>query len=314
MRRIGWPVAFCLAFTAAAEAEESDRIPDLARAMLAVAYESGDAAEIKAVTKAVAAVFPDYAGAIESQSQARINAIAAPPPETAGESSGGGSLYSSAGVFAVRPWDGKIKASAAFASGNSENLAAGLLVDAAREDGNWVHNIDIFLDFGRSKGVLNQKRWGAAYQLDYKFNKRTYAYGRFAYEEDEFSGFDYRLFAGAGIGHFLSLDEAFKWKVEGGPGYRYSPIDATREIENEFALYGSSETDWILRDGVVMEQDFNITWTSPTTTVRSVSSLTTELTDSIATGISFEFRYETNPPAGRVQSDKIARASLVYGF
>ena len=313
MRRIGWPAAFCLAFTAVAQAEEADRIPDLARAMLEVAYESGDPAEIKAVTKALTAVFPDYAPAIEAQSQARIDALGSPPPKAASKNESG-SLYSGAGVFAVRPWDGKIKASAAFASGNSDNLAAGLLVDAARTDGNWVHNIDIFLDFGRSKGVLNQKRWGAAYQLDYKFNKRTYAYGRFAYEEDEFSGFDYRLFAGGGMGHFLSLNDAFMWKVEGGPGYRYSPIDATREIENEFALYGSSETDWTIRDGVVMEQDFNVTWTSPTTTFRSVSSLTTELTESIATGISFEFRYETNPPAGRVQSDKIARASLVYGF
>ena len=70
----------------------------------------------------------------------------------------------------------------------------------------------------------------------------------------------------------------------------------------------------MITEGVTLEQDVNGTWTSPTTTIQSITSLTTALTDSISTGLSFEFRYETNPPFGRVKSDRVARASLIYGF
>lgn len=299
---------------APAAAQETATIPDIAQALLKAAYESGDADEIAAVAKAVKAVFPDYQAAIEEQTAAQLAAIA--PPET----SGGDALApeetppSGSGVLAVRPWDGKINASAVFSSGNSENSAVGFSVDAAREAGNFVHNVTGFFDLGRSGGVTNQKRWGAAYQLDYQFGERTYAYGRISYEEDEFSGFDYRLFTGAGLGHFFYQSEPFAWKVEGGPGFRYSPIDLTREIDQQFALYAASEMDWLIREGVTLEQDVNVTWTSPTTTVQSITALTTKLTDQLSTALSFEYRYETDPPDGRENTDTIARASLVYGF
>ena len=91
-------------------------------------------------------------------------------------------------------------------------------------------------------------------------------------------------------------------------------IDITRDIEKEFAVYAASETDWLIREGLKLEQDFNVTWTSPTTTFQSVTSLTTEIWGDISTGLTFEYRYETNPPLGRENTDTIAKASLIYGF
>ena len=85
-------------------------------------------------------------------------------------------------------------------------------------------------------------------------------------------------------------------------------------MEEEFALYGATEIDWVIRDGLVFEQDFNATWTEPTTTFQSITALTTKLTDSLSTAISYEYRYETSPPPGRENTDTTARASLTYGF
>ena len=61
-------------------------------------------------------------------------------------------------------------------------------------------------------------------------------------------------------------------------------------------------------------QDLNATWTEPTTTFQSVTTLNTKLTEALSTGLSFEYRYETEPPEGRENFDAIARASLIYGF
>ena len=302
-------------------AQNNGLIPNIAQALLEAAYESGDPAEIAAATKAVKAVFPDYEAAISDQSATKISALI--PAEASGGTPAQAPVAvahtiaaktPTGGLFAVSPWEGKIEASALFSSGNSENSAVGILIDASRVSGSFVHNVDAFFNLGSSAGVLNQKRWGAAYKLDYTLSERTYAYGRIAYEEDEFSGFDYRLFAGAGLGHYFAKSDHFTWKVEGGPGYRYSPIDLTREIDQNFAAYASSEIDWLIREGLTFEQDWNVTWTSPTTTFQSITSLNTVLWGDISTGISFEYRYETNPPLGRENTDTLAKASLIYGF
>lgn len=303
-----------IAVAAPAAAQDNAPIPDLAQALLDAAYATGDPAEIAAVAKAVKTVFSDYEIAVATQTDEQIAALTpvnAPsepivPDANASRSNGG--------AFALSPWDGKIETSALFSSGNSDNSAVGVLIDASRTDGNFVHNFDAFFNLGASEGILNQKRWGAAYKLDYNFGDRTYAYGRFSYEEDEFSGFDYRLFAGAGLGHFLFQSDPFTWKVEGGPGFRYSPIDDTGEIDQQFAAYAASETDWVIREGVLFEQDFAVTYTDITTTLQSVTSLSTQLWGSISTGVSFEYRRETNPPTGRENTDTIAKAAVSYGF
>jgi len=289
-------------------------IPDIAQALLRTAYETRDPAEIVAVARAVKAVFPDNAEAINAQSQAALAALAAAPQDEDGAAQPPPPSPQPSGLFALRPWEGKINASGLLSDGNSENIAGGLAVEGARKAGPLTHNVKGFVDIGRSGGVTNQKRWGASYQLNVDLSDRTYAYARILYEEDEFSGFDYRIFSGAGLGHFFYDVETFAWKIEGGPGFRYSPIDETREVDQNAAFFASTEVDWVIRDGVTFSQDLNATWTEPTTTLQSVTKLDTKLTEAISTGLSFEYRYETDPPADRENFDAIARASLIYGF
>lgn len=308
--------AVALSLLSVAYAEDAVPIPDLAKALLDAAAQSGEPAEIEAVAKATKAVFPDYAAGIDATAAAYVAALA-PPAETPAEAPKPkpSEIPAARGAYlSVDPWDGKIQAGASYASGNSDNISVGLKLDAIRDVGAWTHNFKAFADIAESNGASSQKRWGLSYKLDYNFGDLTYAYGRVSYENDHFSGFDYRLFGGAGLGHYFYQSEAFSLKAEGGPGYRYSPISHSDAIERLFAFYGSTEIDWTIRDGVVFEQDFNVTWTNPTTSYQSVTAVTTQLTDSISMGLSFEYRYETNPPMGRVNADEVARATLVYGF
>lgn len=300
----------CVSLSAHAQEVNQPELPDLARAMLQSAYETNDPDQVSAVANAAKSVFPEYADAIEAVSARQVAELTPPPAATVADEP----PKPTGGLFALAPWDGKLQAGASFASGNSDNTAVGVLLDATRSSGNFRHNITGYFDIADASGVRTQKRWGAAYQLDYNFSERAYAFGRFSYDEDEFSGFDYRLFGGGGIGYYLAKGEPLNWKIEGGPGYRYSLIDDTRETNGDIAIYAASETDWIIREGFLFEQDFSVTWTDPTTTFISLTSLTTALTDSISTGISFEYRYETNPPLGRENTDTVFRANLAYGF
>lgn len=293
-------------------AQQAAPVPDIGQAMLDAAYETGDANDIEAVAAAVKRVFPDYSDAIDSQTAERLAALEPAPADDA--DGGDGPQNLERGLFALEPWEGEVKLGANRATGNSDNIAVGFGLEASRPTGDFVHNIRAFADLARQNDETTQKRWGAAYKLDYQLSDRTYAFTRFSYEEDEFSGFDYRLFAGAGLGHFIYDTENLSWSVEGGPGYRYSPIDDTREIEQQFALYGSTEFDWTIREGVVFEQDVNVTWTQATSTLQSITALRTNITEALATLLSYEYRFETDPPEDRARIDTIARVSIVYGF
>ena len=293
----------------------AQEMPDLARALLEAAAETGEADQVYAVANAVKEVFPDYSEAIDQEADNMASALTPPepvappvPPEAPQEPSQPG------GILGLGQWTGTFGAGATLATGNSENIAAGLSIDAKRATGKLTHNVKAGIDLASASGVRTQKRWYGSYQLDINFSERTYAYSRFSYDEDEFSGFDYRLFGGAGLGHFLYKSEPFTWKIEGGPGYRFSPIDDTRETESEFALYASTEVDWQIRDGVLFEQNVNATWTDPTSTIESLTALTTTLTNTLSTSLSYRVRYETNPPDGRENTDTLLKASVNYGF
>ncbi len=296
-------------------------LPDIPRALLENAKATGDTAKVANVAEAAMAVFPDSAEAISAYSKLIVNELA-PPEELAEEATP--EVVTTGGFFAISPWEGKIVGTAARATGNSINTAYGVALDAARKVGKFTHNVEGSIDIASAGAVnvadstLTQRRLYLGYQLDYDFSDRLYGYARASYEDDRFSGFDYRLFGSAGLGYLIYDNERLKWKVEGGPGYRYSVLDQPvlggDDTDSQFAFYASSETDWTIRDGLLFEQDLSFIWTSSTSTFISQTAVTTAVSDSISVGASYLYRFETNPPLGQVQTDTLLRASVTYGF
>jgi len=301
-------LAAMLAISPAAAAASEAKLPDLAKAMVDAAVKTGDPAQVKAVVSAASEVFPQSADAIAAYGAPIADGLEPPPPPPPPP----------ADEPKINPtfgaWEGKIAGSAAVASGNSENTAVGFALEARHEGEKIAHNIAGYIDIGSTGGVQNLKRWGASYQLDYKFSERAYSFARFAYDEDQFSGFDYRLFAGAGAGYYIARSDPFTWKVEAGPGYRYSPVDDDRTVQKNFAVFASTDLDWTIREGLKFGQHFSATWTNPTTTLVSITSLDAALTSSLAAGLAYELRHETNPPLGRLKTDRLLRATISYSY
>lgn len=344
MKSVASPFAFLTVLAvlpAAAQPAASGRgaaepLPALARALIDAAYRTEDPAQVAAVANAAKEVFPGFEAAIGAYADARRAALESPlltggtgdevivtaeaprEKETPKVDSRPDEVDFKPGkapeFLGLGPWTGKVAASGVIATGNSRNAAAGLQVEAHRKVGALTHHFTGLFDYGKSKGVATQQRWGAGHKLDIKLENGTYGYARAAYDEDAFSGFDYKLFGGLGAGRHIYAKDNFKWKIEGGPGYQYAPIDDSREIDQRFAVYASSEVDWVIRDGLKFEQDLSATWTSPTTTLVSQSSLNTVLTDTISAGMVYLYRYETHPPAGKVNEDTTFRLNLTYGF
>ncbi len=226
-------------------------------------------------------------------------------------------------------WDGNIELGFANATGNSENTTLGFRVDAKKIIDRTTHNVFGHANYTESEGIETQNNYGVGYQLDQKVSDRTYYFGRATYDNDQFSGFDYRVFAGGGLGYWIVDNETRKWKIDGGPGVRFSkttavvpgedgvPLDAVpvpSVEETEFSAYAGSDFDWVIRDGVVFEHDLGLTYSESSSTLSTRFGLTTQLTERMSSGISYQIDYETDPPAGREDTDTLLKASLLFGF
>ncbi|MGV6802517.1 MAG: DUF481 domain-containing protein [bacterium] len=228
-------------------------------------------------------------------------------------------------------WDGSIEFSAANATGNAENTTLGLAFSGGRKIGNLTHNLAAAVNYaeatltdssGNQVTDKTQDNWFISYQLDKQISDRTYAYGRARYEQDQFSGFDDRTFLGAGLGHHIFQSERKNWKIDGGPGYQIAtitpppaPIPANFEDrQEEFALYAASDFSYLIRDGVDFSHNLNTTWTEANTTFNTTVALTTQLTSALSSKLSYQVDHETDPPAGRKDTDTLLKASLLFGF
>ncbi len=54
-----------------------------------------------------------------------------------------------------------------------ENTAIGLGLDASRQSGKFIHNIDAYIDFARTNSVQTQQRWGGGQHTSWTIASTT---------------------------------------------------------------------------------------------------------------------------------------------
>ncbi|MEO0982748.1 MAG: DUF481 domain-containing protein [Pseudomonadota bacterium] len=221
-------------------------------------------------------------------------------------------------------WSGEGSASAGFNTGNTETLDAGLSFDVSRHWSKWLLNLEGSADYSETDDTATRERYFGAFQLDREANERFYYFVRSSYEVDEFSGFDSRVFAGAGVGFAIFKNDQTNWKIDGGPGYR---IDNVADVVDEFGVVvepggpersisarGASLFSHAFNENVEFTNNSNVTWAEETTQLTNTIALTSQLVGGLSGRVSFNVRHDTNPPAGFESTDTATRVSLVYTF
>lgn len=211
-------------------------------------------------------------------------------------------------------WTGEGSVSAAYTTGNSETTDVGIGVKAARQFGDWRFKGQLAADYGKNNGIESRNRWALAGQVDHDLTDRIYVYGRGTYEQDKFSGFDSRLFLGAGAGYKVITGGMATWTLEAGPGYRRDVIAFTGVTEGKIGARLGSAFAYKFSDEVSFTNDTEWVYSDVSTQLTNIAAITAKLTDILAARFSFEVRNESDPPFGRKPTDTATRFSLVYGF
>lgn len=300
--------------TASVPAAETspDVLPQAVYLMISVAArESDDEAELGAVVSAARKAYPEHLEEID----ALLLVLEQPTTEPALE-------LSPSVVHGARPprwdffrdWNGQVSAAAAFTDGNTETSSFGLKARLDRAGNGRTERFQAYADAAENNGETSQQRWGASYQINTSWTDTVHGYVRSSYESDKFAGFDERIFIGAGAGTQFIDTDALAVKGDIGPGYRFSRLADSDAREDAWVLYSALDVGWLIDDDWTLQHNTGLTLSEPTTTLISVSSLSARITRAVSTGISYEFRYESNPPDDNEREDSILKFDVSYGF
>lgn len=213
--------------------------------------------------------------------------------------------------------------SAGHSSGNTDTTDVGLGVNLTYKAGRWVTVGDATIDYGETDGAETENRIYFSGALDYQLSDRGFAFGKASYERDEFSGFETRYFLGGGLGWRLYDTDAFVWSVRGGPGIKVDEVRAETlngvvvneaETVESFSVLGNTDLTWLINDKVTLTNTAQAIYAEESSQFSDKIALTAALGASLSARVSFEYRYDTNPPTGFESTDTATRMSVVYKF
>jgi putative salt-induced outer membrane protein len=215
---------------------------------------------------------------------------------------------------AARGWSGEVDLGASLATGNTERTALSGSTKVILDQIRWTHEFRARADFAEDQEETTEQRVFASLETNYKIDARLYVFGKASYEDDRFSGFDYRITETAGLGYRVIDTDDVTFNVELGPGARQTRVRATDEFENEAVGSLSGDFAWRVSEGAEITEETSVIVGSERTTIDTTAALTTEIVDPIAARFSFNLRHDTDVPADSESTDTLTKASLVYKF
>ena len=303
-----------LAFPSAALAE----IPDPVRAMIDAAIATGDEAKVRTVIELARQTNPDDAAEIDAILAAYETDLAAAAEAKAAAKE---EAIRSAGLF--DNWDGKGELGGFRATGNSSNTGLTAALSLKRTGIDWTHKLRARADYQRNNGVTSREQYFAAYEPNYNISDRLFIYGLAQYERDRFQGFSARYAVSGGIGYKFIDEPGMQLSMKAGPAYRVTEF-TNGESDSRIAALLGLDFDWTITDRLKLTHDTNavaetggsaqLIIDGNNTSLNFVTGLNAKISDSITARASYAIEYDSNPPAGAVQTDTLSRITLIYDF
>ncbi len=212
-------------------------------------------------------------------------------------------------------WNAKFQLGAGTSSGDTDENAVSAGMNFKRSFGaNWEHELDIGIDFASSGGITTRQRFVAKYETLWRPWKSGFLLNYTELELDRFSGFDYRVIENIGAGVDVFDTGLHKFRLEGGPGVRFSQLKETGLTETEYLGRISSTYDIKLSGDLTLKDKSAVIFASESITFENTAQFNAKLNSHLAARLSLEVKYDSNAPDATSPWDTATRATLVYGF
>lgn len=276
-------------------------IPPQIKTMLDAAMASGNESEVATIVKYASTAAPDSKEAIVKLADAWKKKRS--DEKTA--------KLQDAGLLDL--WSGRAELGGFISTGNSESEGISASLALTRDGLNWRQKLKFQADYQRNLGVTSREHYLAAWEPNWKVDDRSYVYGSALYESDRFLGYTQRYSVSTGAGYSALKSSKMKLDLELGPAYRATSFTDGGE-ERSIAARGSMDFSWKFAKGLQLTQNASAYVERYHSTVTGTTALNAKVLGPLAAQFSYNVQYESMPPEGRVTTDTISRAGLVYAF
>lgn len=279
-------------------------LPDPVKAMIEAAIASKNDADVQIVVKLAKSTNPDDVAEIDTM-------LASYAAEKAALTAAEEQKKLQAGFF--ENWSGQGELGGFHSTGNTNSTGVSASLKLKKESVKWRHNLRALADYQRTNGTTDREQFLAAYEPNYKFNERLYAYGLAQYERDRFQGFSSRVTLSGGLGYAVIKSDDAMLNVKAGPAWRKTTIVGGGS-NSSIAGLAALDSFWQVSDNLRLTQDLSAYVESDNSTFTSTTGLEAKLIGALSARLSYSWEHETDPPLGVEKTDKVSRATLVYDF
>jgi len=211
-------------------------------------------------------------------------------------------------------WKGNAELGILVTNGNTKTKNITAKGQVINERDRWRHTLKAEMLNSSDKGTTTAERYLASGKSDYKLDDRSYLFGLLIYENDRFSGYDYRLAETLGYGYGLIKRPTLTLDLEGGLGARQSKIIDTGESQNEGVVHLAGNLGWKISDNATFSENLSTDIGEQSTITKSVTALTNQIVGNLQSKISFTAQHNSKVPAGTTKLDTETAVTLVYNF
>lgn len=211
-------------------------------------------------------------------------------------------------------WSTDVELGAVFTSGNTEQETVNFRVDAKREKNSWINAVHLdTLQASQDDDDTADKLY-MFYRLDYRLDEGRGLFGRVAYEDDAFSGFEEQVDVTFGYNQTLLQRDNLFISGDVGLGAKYIKLESTGEDSTDTLLRVAGLLEWDVSDNAVFKQLLEFEVAEDLTTTRSETSLESSIAGNLAMKLAYNVRHNSEVAAGKDKTDTESTVSLVYHF
>ncbi len=210
-------------------------------------------------------------------------------------------------------WKGNVELGIVNTTGNTETETINAKAKAATETENWRHTLTYESLKSSDQGTTTAERYAFNGQSDYKLDKKNFFFMMINYENDRFSGYDYRVTEAIGYGRRVLDEQNLTLDLEIGPGARQSKLE-TGKTESETMVRGAGKLNWKISKTSSFTEDLSVDAGEDSTVTKSVTALSAQINGSLATKITYTVKNTSDVPVGVKKTDTETAVTLVYNF
>lgn len=210
-------------------------------------------------------------------------------------------------------WANEIEVGANYSTGNTEETNLTLRGEAIRSGEVYKQTFQLDVENGSQNDRTTEESFYFVYRLDRSLSENSTIFGRFGYEDDRFSGYEYRVDLVGGYSRDFIKNEVHALTGSLGLGFRESELD-TGDTEDEVIVTLEGNYVWNISANAVFKQVLRSEIGDFQTVSRSESSLTSNILDDLALRFAFNVKHTSEVPAGRDKTDTETSMTMLYKF